>query len=147
MRLRKLGMIDGFAASYEHLNGIPIEIKTIFDKSSNHFNWCNSFEFQDGTQCRCGDNFGVYGQNMGCSSSCPGAQTENCGGATSQHVFAINGGFSNWDIGQPNNDQGYQTCAVMDGNNNFRWNDVECYQQYPAVCKLSKISLLDINWI
>ena len=128
--VREAGNRCGLAA-YEHSNANSRYIQS--------FNWCNSFNFQDGTQCRCGDNFGMYGQNMGCSTNCPGAQTENCGGATSQHVFAINGGYSNWDVGQPNNDQGYQTCAVMDGNSNFRWNDVECYQQYPAVCKLSKI--------
>ncbi|XP_037548756.1 lactose-binding lectin l-2-like [Nematolebias whitei] len=46
--------------------------------------------------------------------------------------------FSQWDSGQPSNDNGNQHCGHVNYGNKYNWNDYPCSNKSPFVCLLRK---------
>uniref|UniRef100_A0A8D2IVV1 Macrophage mannose receptor 1 n=1 Tax=Varanus komodoensis TaxID=61221 RepID=A0A8D2IVV1_VARKO len=47
-------------------------------------------------------------------------------------------GYTNWEYGEPNNYNGVEHCAEINGNTRMRWNDVHCDEAYYWICQVKK---------
>lgn len=43
--------------------------------------------------------------------------------------------YTNWDAGQPNNDNTNQHCLEISGDRGFKWNDNECEEHKFFICE------------
>lgn len=112
--------------------------------------YCDSLSYhyasvEAGQMCRCGMTFGRYGQQeAACGSVCPGNNSQNCGGDSSQQIYSVydflkTGINSNWLRGQPSNTDEYQTCATIDSETGYQWQDVYCRDSYKALCEIRPV--------
>ncbi|ESN94635.1 hypothetical protein HELRODRAFT_189456 [Helobdella robusta] len=106
--------------------------------SNNKYNYTG---LRNTVECYCGDSFGVETQNGAqCDMPCPGSSTENCGGLNSERIVNMNGLYSNWLNGQPNNGSSEspenQACATIVKDQNGGWGDVNCMTSLRAVCEI-----------
>lgn len=52
-------------------------------------------------------------------------------------VNGVNVTYTNWELNQPNNDQGQENCVAFPGPNSLdQWDDANCIEALPFVCEL-----------
>ena len=51
-------------------------------------------------------------------------------------VLLIPGGYANWLNGQPNNHQRYQTCAAIEVDDRYSFNDIKCMERMGTICEI-----------
>lgn len=49
---------------------------------------------QNGSNCKCGNSFGVYGVADNCTTPCGGDANQSCGGLDAYSIFKMSGKFA-----------------------------------------------------
>ncbi|CAD5121225.1 DgyrCDS9759 [Dimorphilus gyrociliatus] len=95
---------------------------------------------QNGKDCFCGNSFGKHGfQANGCKKSCSGSIPGTvawCGGVNQNFIWRVDGTYSLFGYGQPNNYRGYQHCGVFDTKISNKFADEECRKLLGFICDI-----------
>ena len=53
-----------------------------------------------------------------------------------EETLIFSGGYANWLNGQPNNHQRYQTCAAIEVDDRYSFNDIKCMERLGTICQI-----------
>lgn len=101
------------------------------------------FYLKNGSRCFCASSFGAHGSpTSGCDVTCYGSTSDDvtCGGPNKNDVYRIQGAFSDWATGQPDNFGNTQACGAMDYVRDFKLTDRNCQEHNQYVCDIGKLS-------